>query len=263
VGESEKTWIEFEVTGLSSSGFRAEGESGAASWVSFDIRQPSYPLRSAPIYLVCGRGEAPQGDQHNEQTPKRRQLPENIAGTLVIRAGPVDGAKALGSALGTLSYNAAWTVGKHSEPEGYSVSLHLRNQDCERIQQLAFTGRIPSLVTIYTPDIEYDYHGDHRILNWNINEDFHEQSHGQFGDAKIFDVHFAYPSYPLSVFAENNAGEFVIREREERSAQISQAILDLTNIVISVKFALRRIEGQFTVIIGLIILAFIVWYCEQ
>jgi hypothetical protein len=135
--------------------------------------------------------------------------------------------------------------GSASEPEGYKISVNIATEDFDRLQNWAFSGRHPSLITIRTPDISYDYIGDYRVLEWEIS--------GTFGRAAIFDISFEYNPSPLPVIVISDQDSFAKQERAEAESETRQAIATVVDKTASIAAELRGVNSQLRTLITVVI----------
>lgn len=168
-----------------------------------------------------------------------------MIGALVVRSREKSAIVRADSPIGVFEYSQTWTVGDHTEPEGYKISVDIATEDFDRLQNWAFSGRHPSLITIRTPDISYDYIGDHRVLEWAIS--------GTFGRAAIFDISFEYNPSPLPVSVISDEDSFAKQERAEAESETRQAIANVVDKTASIAAELRGMNSQLRTLITVVI----------
>ncbi len=124
MADDAKTWIEFEVLQCEETGFRVAGESEAVGWLSFDIRQPRYPRRSADITIIHSQGPTPgsagssasqDGASPSPNETTRKSFSNNMIGALVVRSREKSAIVRADLPIGVFEYSQTWTIGDHTE----------------------------------------------------------------------------------------------------------------------------------------------------
>jgi hypothetical protein len=168
-----------------------------------------------------------------------------MIGSLVVRSRAESVSKTDNLQLGEFEYWQSWTVEDHTEEEGYKIVVDIIAEDFDRIQSWSFAGRHPSLITIYTPDISYDYVGDYRALKWAVS--------GTSGRAAIFDILFRYTPEPLPVILLSNKEEYVKEAHAEVGSEQRQAAVKAAESSDAISAELRAIGLQLKVVISIAI----------
>ncbi len=270
------TRIDFEVLGPTQTQFRVTGNSGPTGWLGFNIRQPKYPRPWVPIDIVRTQPEEKASALAAwaanwidgkwldilAKSGTRRTLPSAITATLLIHSREKPTLETGKFQIGTLEYWENWTVREGrtddgSGDEGYRINLHLLPKDFDRIQDLMLAGRQPSLITIYTRDILFDYVLDNRQLIWPVV--------ARFPQARIVDAAFEYEFNPLAVTLVQNEYDVDLSEKIKSNSQIFGFVRDIfyrtehidTWLRAIFLFLLSSAIGLFSLIIV------VVWYLKH
>ena len=146
-----------------------------SSWMEFSI---NVALVKQAIFLLSPAddtninindvGSKPEGT-------KRRLLTKEIEGTLWLRsvseASPTETESSSikkESSFGCLTYIPKFSSSDYGYNESYVMDVHLPEQELILIRSLFASGKPPSSIYIWTPDVEYGFDSDGSTKYWDV-----------------------------------------------------------------------------------------------
>jgi hypothetical protein len=226
IGKKTAKSLRFEITaplgmGLSK-GKAGLAESGDLSpWLRFTICPSKFPDDRQEIWLVP-KSEGNEGTQRFGFDRKTsRQLTSEIEGSLsFVTHTPAIGEEASdGSTIGTLSHGPVFESAEYGHAEFYNIEINLNEKDFKHIRDIFLSGKSPSGITIWTPDVEYGNAPDGSDKIWEVWETEHSTFAKIVGFSLAFSVDI--PRVGVGVKKTEDQEE---HEREE-TEKIKTAIL--------------------------------------
>jgi hypothetical protein len=218
--------LEFDVTAPLSMGL-AQGKrdfhesDGLSPSLRFTVRPVQFPRRQT-IWLAPKGGERDARQRAQFDAKTWRRLTPEIEGSLsfVTRGlGMVNASKEPTTTIGTLSHGQAYSSAEYGHGEFYEIEINITDSDFNQIRDIFLSGKSPSGISIWSPDIEYGNAPDGSDKVWEIETD----SHGTVAKIVGFSLGFSTDIPRVDVGLKKTEGEEE-NEREE-TAKLKQAIL--------------------------------------
>jgi hypothetical protein len=220
--------LDFEITaplamGLSKGkGWGRDESEHLSPWLRFTVCPSKFPDRQE-IWLVP-RSEGNEGTKRLGFDRKTsRQLTSEIKGSLsfVTRGLAIieDASDTPSSTIGTLSHGPAYESADYGHAEFYHIEINLNESDFNQIRDIFLSGKPPSGISIWTPDVEYGNAPDGSDKIWEV----WESGHSTFAKIVGFSLSFSTDIPRVGVGLRKTEDEEE-NEREE-TAKIKEAIL--------------------------------------
>jgi hypothetical protein len=173
--------LSFEVIEPHSMGFSlgrtglGASDDSPSSWLSFSIVPDKFPVKQN-VWLLQTKIDthAPSESQKSDE-PKRRLLTASIKGTLHFRMLSLDPDKAGNRTtvgVGALTYVPEYSSSDYGHNECYEIEVYLPEKEFTLIRSLFVSGKPPSAISIWTPDIAYGVAPDGSDKVWNVGSGF-------------------------------------------------------------------------------------------
>ena len=220
--------LRFEVTAPLGMGL-SKGEAGLGAfeddlspWLRFTICPSKFPDRQE-IWLVP-KDEKRDDTKHLQFDRKTwRRLTPEIEGSLsfVTRGLAIieETSDVPTSTIGTLFYRPAFDDAEYGYAEFYNIEINLNDKDFNHIRDIFLSGKSPSVISIWTPDVEYGIVPDGSDTVWEV----WETKYSTFAKITGFSLAFSMdiPRVGVGLKKTDNEEE---NEREETD-KIKTAIL--------------------------------------
>ncbi len=121
--------------------------------------------------------------------------------------------------IGTLFHIPAYASADYGHAESYNIEINLNESDCNQIRSIFLSGRPPSGISIWTPDVDYGNAPDGSDKIWDI----WESEHTTFAKIVGFSLSFCTDIPRVGVGLRKTEDEEE-NEREEME-KINEAIL--------------------------------------
>jgi hypothetical protein len=191
-------------------------------WLRFSICPPKFPNRQ-DIWLVP-KGEGNEGTTRIEFDHQTwRRLTSEIEGSLsfVTRGLAIieQASDVPTSTIGTLFHFPALASADFGHAESYNIEINLNESDFNQIRDIFLSGKSPSGISIWTPDVEYGNAPDGSDKIWEV----YESKHSTFAKIVGFSLSFSTDIPRVGVGLRKTEDEEE-NEREE-TVKIKEAIL--------------------------------------
>jgi hypothetical protein len=221
-------FLGFEVTEPLAMGFSKgkrgldESEDHLSPVLRFAIRPLRFPARQQ-IWLVP-KDEKRDETKRIEFDPETwRRLTPEIEGQLIFVTRGLavieEASDAPTATIGTLSHGPAYKSADYGHAEFYYIEINLNERDFNQIRDIFLSGKSPSGISIWTPDVEYGIAPDGSDIIWEI----WETKHSTFAKIVGFDLGFSMDIPRVSVGLKKTENEEE-SEREE-TEKVKSAIL--------------------------------------
>jgi hypothetical protein len=219
--------LSFEITaplamGLSMGKAGLDEAEHPSPWLRFSICPSKFPDRQE-IWLV----PKSEGNEETKRTgfdrKTSRRLTSEIEGSLsfVTRGLAIieEASDVPTSTIGTLSHGPEYASADYGHPEFYHIEINLNESEFNLIRDIFLSGKPPSGISIWTPDVEYGYASDGSDKTWEV----WESKHGTF--AKIVGFSLSFSTDILRVGVGLKKSEHEEENEREEMAKIKEAIL--------------------------------------
>ena len=131
----------------------------------------------------------------------------------------IDASKEPTSTIGTLCHLQAYSSADFGQGESYEIEINITDNDFNQIRDIFPSGKPPSGISVWTPNIEYGNAPDGRDKVWEVETD----THGTVAKIVGFSLGFStdIPRVGVGLKKTENEEE---NEREE-TAKLKEAIL--------------------------------------
>ena len=183
--------LAFKITAPLAMGL-SKGSTGfeKSTHASFSLNFSVCPSNRQTIYLTPKEEDTDSATKIKYNTEKwRRRLTPEIEGSLRFNMRSIadqeaaDDAKAL---IGTLSHDPEYSSADYGHAEFYHIEINLPENEFRQIRDTFLTGKPPTSITIWTPDVEYGLAPDGSDKVWAVSD-----AHGTFATIVGFALAFS------------------------------------------------------------------------
>lgn len=167
--------LEFEITaplamGLSKGDTELKESNDAAFWLRFSVCPARYPSQQT-IYLVPKEAETDDTTRTKYDFQKRRRLTHEVEGSLHFNMRSLADQEASEESkpdIGELSHGPEYSDREYGHAEFYYIEINLPEDEFRQIRDIFLSGKSPTSIAIWTPDVEYDVGPDGSDKVWPV-----------------------------------------------------------------------------------------------
>lgn len=167
--------LEFEITaplamGLSKGSTWLEESADASFWLRFSVCPLRFPSRQ-DIYLTPKEEDTDGATEIKYDSKKWRRLTPEIEGSLQFNMRSLADQEATDDTkapIGILSHGPEYSSADYGHAEFYRIEINLPENEFRQIRDTFLTGKPPTSITIWTPDVEHGAAPDGSDKVWAV-----------------------------------------------------------------------------------------------